>query len=102
MDLSGQAHFASATTKPQAEPAEQGARAAGIGRQLLARAWFGLSSAQAESVDVHLRTGAQVAGVIALRVDGDIAEASTRAGAWTHAFPLELVAHVRLNPRGPR
>lgn len=71
-----------------------------IGRALLARAWAALESGRAESVDIHLASGPLLRGVIALRVEGQVADASTRRGEWTHAFGLEDVALVRSNPRG--
>lgn len=71
-----------------------------IGRALLARAWAALESGRAESVDIQLASGALLRGVIALRVEGQVADASTRRGEWTHAFGLEDVALIRSNPRG--
>ena len=71
-----------------------------VGRALLARAWAALESTRAESVDIQLRSGGLVRGVIAIRVDGQLADVSTRRGEWTHAFALEDVALVRSNPRG--
>ncbi len=92
MDLAGHNRF-----RDGAERAEvRGA----VGRALLARAWAALESARAESVDIQLRSGALLRGVIALRVEGQVADASTRRGEWTHAFALDDIALVRSNPRG--
>ncbi|MCG2841521.1 hypothetical protein L6Q21_11070 [Sandaracinobacter sp. RS1-74] len=71
-----------------------------VGRTLLARGWAALESARAETLDIELRGGGVVRAVLALRVEGGIAEASTRRGEWTHIFALEDVALVRCNPRG--
>lgn len=69
---------------------------------LIATAWAALATARAETVDIHLRSGTTVHGVMALRVDGPIGEASTRAGQWTHVFALEEVMLVQHVPRGGR
>lgn len=94
MDLSGHQRFRESGDRADA----RGASA--IGRALLARAWAALESTRAESVDVQLRSGGLVRGVIALRVEGQVADASTRRGEWTHAFALDDVALIRSNPRG--
>jgi hypothetical protein len=72
------------------------------GQALLAAAWAALATARAETVDIHLRGGAVVTGCTAIRVDGRLGEAATRRDVWTHLFPVEEVALVRLNPRGGR
>ena len=92
MDLAGHQMFRDAGARAESPGS--------VGRALLARGWAALESARAESVDIQLRSGPLVRGVIALRVDGQVAEASTRRGEWTHAFALEDVALVRNNPRG--
>lgn len=95
MDLSGQQRFR------EAEAAREGRSNPGsLGRALLAHAWAALASARAESADIHLRSGTLLRGVLALRIDGQLAEAGTRRGEWTHAFPLEEVVMVAVNPRG--
>lgn len=94
MDLAGHQRFREGADRSDGRA--QGA----TGRALLARAWAALESVRAESVDVHLRSGAVVRGILALRVEGQVAEASTRRGEWTHAFALDDVALVRTNPRG--
>lgn len=94
MDLAGHQRFRESGERSDARSA------AAVGRALLARAWAALESTRAESVDVQLRSGGLVRGVIALRVEGQVADASTRRGEWTHAFALDDVALIRSNPRG--
>jgi len=72
------------------------------GELLIATAWAALATGRIETVDVHLRSGAVVKGAMAVRVDGPLGEASTRAGQWTHVFPLDEVALVQHVPRGGR
>lgn len=72
------------------------------GELLIATAWAALASARAETVDIHLRSGSVVHAVLAVRVDGPLGEASTRAGLWTHVFALEDVLLVHHVPRGGR
>lgn len=97
MDLAGHQRFRDSVEKPDGRGSDgRGA----IGRALLARAWGLLESGRAESVDIQLRSGALVRGALALRVDGQVADASIRRGEWTHAFALDDVALVRGNPRG--
>ena len=93
MDLAGHQRFRDGADRADG-------RNGAVGRALLARGWAALESARAESVDVQLRSGALVRGVLALRVEGQVAEASTRRGEWTHAFALDDVALVSSNPRG--
>lgn len=97
MDLGGHNRFRESVDRPDARGGEN---RCGIGRALLARAWAALESGRAESVDIQLASGALLRGVIALRVEGQVADASVRRGEWTHAFGLEDVALVLSNPRG--
>lgn len=92
MDLDGHQRFRESQDRADARGA--------IGRALLARAWSLIESGRAESVDIQLRSGALLRGVLALRVEGQVADASVRRGEWTHAFALDDVALVRGNPRG--
>lgn len=73
-----------------------------IGQALLASAWQALAASEAEAIDIHLKSGAIVSGVLALRLHGGIAEASTRKSYWTHAFAAEEVVLVQHVPRGGR
>lgn len=73
-----------------------------VGQALLASAWAALRASDIEAVDIHLKSGAVIAGAIALRLHGNIAEASIRLGQWTHAFSAEEVALVQHIPRGGR
>jgi hypothetical protein len=72
------------------------------GTALLATAWSALASARVESVMIHLRSGPVIEGVLQLRMDGAIAEASTRSGQYSHAFAVEDVVMIRHVPRGGR
>lgn len=70
------------------------------GTALLATAWSALASSRVESVNIHLRSGPVIEGVLQLRMDGAIAEASTRPGHFSHAFAVEDVVMIRHIPRG--
>jgi hypothetical protein len=70
------------------------------GTALLATAWSALASSRVESVNIHLRSGPVIEGVLQLRMDGSIAEASTRPGHFSHAFAVDDVVMVRHVPRG--
>jgi hypothetical protein len=70
------------------------------GTALLATAWSALASSRVESVTIYLRSGPVIDGVLQLRMDGGIAEASTRAGHFSHAFAVEDVVMIRHIPRG--
>lgn len=70
------------------------------GTALLATAWSALASSRVESVTIHLRSGPVVEGILQLRMEGSIAEASTRPGHFTHAFAVEDVVLIRHTPRG--
>ncbi|MGQ5701709.1 hypothetical protein ACUJ46_06640 [Sandaracinobacteroides sp. A072] len=94
MDLSGHDRF-----RPSAG---QDARAQATGESLLAIGWTALASGRAESLDIHLGSGLQVTGALAIRIGGGIAEAATRAGEFTHAFAVDDVVMVRQNRRGAR
>ncbi len=72
------------------------------GELLIATAWAALAASRVETVDIHLRSGAIIHGAMAVRVDGPLGEASTRAGQWTHVFALEEVMLVQHVPRGGR
>lgn len=72
----------------------------GAAARLLAFGWAALAGGRAEAVDIRLREGGAIDGVLALRIDGGVAEASTRAGVWTHAFRVEDVVLVRAVARG--
>lgn len=109
MDLSGHPRFLRAATEvagpgQDAWTGEDRRRrdAHCIGQALLAAAWAALSAGDVEAVDIHLKSGAVVAAVIALRLHGAIAEASTRRGLWTHAFAADEVVLVQHVPRGGR
>ncbi|WP_374385952.1 hypothetical protein [Sandaracinobacter sp.] len=71
-----------------------------VGLSLLATAWSALGSGRAESVCLLLRSGSLIEGVLAIRMDGAIAEAATRPGHFTHAFAVDEVVMVRQVPRG--
>ncbi len=73
-----------------------------IGEALLASAWHALNAAEVEAVDIHLHGGAVIAGALALRLHGPVAEASTRRGVWTHAFAADAVVLVQHVLRGGR
>lgn len=70
------------------------------GQTMMAAAWASLKTARAEAVDIQLRNGPLISGVIAVRVEGPVAEVSIRAGHWTHLFPLDEVQMVHIVPRG--
>jgi hypothetical protein len=97
MDLAGHSRFSSGAD-------EQTARSDRwrTGELLIATAWAALATARIETVDIHLRSGAVVPEALAVRVDGPLGEASTRAGQWTHVFPLEEVVMIQHVPRGGR
>ncbi|PZU48545.1 MAG: hypothetical protein DI568_07070 [Sphingomonas sp.] len=92
MDLSGHSVFRQGATSQSA-----GAR---IGLSLLATGWSALASGRVETISVQLRSGTLIDGVLAIRMDGLIAEASTRAGHYTHAFAVDEVVMVKQVPRG--
>ncbi len=69
--------------------------AAAIGRILLMSMWERLADGEIECVDICLRSGAAILDIIALRLRGPVAEASTNRDTWTHAFALDDVAMVR-------
>ena len=71
-----------------------------VGPALLLAAWSALQSARIEAVDLHLRSGLVIAQVVRLRLSGPIAQASTRLTGWTHLFPVEELALIRLVARG--
>lgn len=73
-----------------------------LGQALLASAWQALAASEIEAVDIHLKSGATISGAFALRLHGEIAEASTRRGFWTHAFAADEVILVQHVPRGGR
>jgi hypothetical protein len=68
--------------------------------RLLAFGWAALAGGRAEALELCLRDGSRIEGVLALRIEGLIVEASTRAGAWTHAFRADDVVLVRAVARG--
>lgn len=94
MDLSGHDRFLR----------EPGARTgdARAGVALLSAGWAALASSRAEAIDVHLRAGNAIAGIVALRTDGAMVEASTRRGHWTHYFTVSDVVMIQVVPRGGR
>lgn len=71
-----------------------------VGLSLLATGWSALASGRVESISIQLRSGLLIDGVLAIRMDGLIAEASTRTGHYTHAFAVDEVVMVRQIPRG--
>lgn len=89
MDLSG-----------TARPELPGAPEMGAAHRLLAFGWAALASGRAEALEIRLRDGVEVEGVLALRIEGAVVEAATRAGAWTHAFRVDDVLLVRAVARG--
>lgn len=97
MDLSGHEHF---IREPRPSAAEARSAQTRLGEALLSSGWAALQSARAEAIDIHLRAGNSIAGVVALRVDGAMVEASTRRGQWTHFFAVADVVLVQLVPRG--
>lgn len=72
----------------------------GAATRLLAFGWAALAAGRAEALDLRLQDGGTIEGVLALRIEGAIAEASTRPGAWTHAFRVADVVLVRAVARG--
>ncbi len=72
----------------------------GAAQRLLAFGWAALAGGRAEALDICLRDGGLIEGVLALRIEDGIVEASTRAGSWTHAFRVEDVLVVRAVARG--
>ncbi len=101
MDLSGHHHFRAASEAASRAGADQQG-ACRIGEMLLASAWASLSSTQVEAVDIHLRSGQIVRNAVAVRMDGEMGEASCRVGHWTHAFAVQDIVLVNRIPRGPR
>ena len=71
-----------------------------IGLSLLATGWSALASGRVETLCIQLRSGCLIEGVLAIRMDGLIAEAATRSGHFTHAFAVDEVVMVRQIPRG--
>jgi len=98
MDLAGHHRF---TSGPDGRVSASVERLR-LGELLIATAWASLATARVEMVDIHLRSGAMVLGALAVRVDGPLGEASTRAGQWTHVFALEEVMLVQNHARGGR
>lgn len=96
MDLGGHERFGGG------HPALRETAASRTGTALLATAWSALASARGDSVTIHLRSGPVIEGVLQLRMDGAIAEASTRLGQYSHAFAVEDVVMIRHVPRGGR
>lgn len=92
MDLSGHDAFHRDRSARHAD--------ARLGEVLLSAGWAALASARAEALEVRLRSGAHISGIIALRVNGAMAEASTARGLWTHYFAVADVALVQVVPRG--
>lgn len=104
MDLSGQQLFrdalAAAMEPPRPAPPPRAAGPESVGPALLLAAWSALQSARIEAVDLHLRSGLVIPHVVRLRLAGPIAQASTRRSGWTHLFPVEELALIRLVGRG--
>lgn len=96
MDLGGHDRFGAASASLRGTAAQR------TGTALLATAWSALASSRVESVTIHLKSGPVIEGVLQLRMDGAIAEASTRPGQYSHAFAVEDVVMVRHTPRGGR
>lgn len=94
MDLSGHQQFRRGSMDPNGR--------ARLGETLLAAGWAALASARAEALEIRLRNGARVSGVLALRIDGALVEAATLRGQWTHYFAVADVAMVQVIPRGGR
>jgi hypothetical protein len=94
MDLGGHDRFGAASAQLRETAAMR------IGTALLASAWSALASSRVESVAIHLRSGPIIEGVLQLRMDGAIAEASTRPGRYSHAFAVDDVVMIRHIPRG--
>jgi hypothetical protein len=95
MDLGGHDSFRTGGSLPAREQAP-----AQVGLSLLATAWAALGSGRTESVSLLLRSGGLIEGVLAIRMEGAIAEAATRPGHFTHAFAVDEVVMVRQIPRG--
>ncbi|MFN3371276.1 MAG: hypothetical protein ACK4Z0_07090, partial [Sphingomonadaceae bacterium] len=89
MNLSG-------TARPELPDAPE----VGAPRCFLAFVWAALAIGWAEALEIRLRDGVEVEGVLALRIEGAVVEAATRAGAWTHAFRVDDVLLVRAVARG--
>jgi hypothetical protein len=105
MDLSGHQLFheaLAAALDPRAREAAPRRPQApeAVGPALLLAAWSALQSARIEAVDLHLRSGQVISHVVRLRLAGPIAQASTRREGWTHLFPVEELALIRLVARG--
>jgi hypothetical protein len=94
MDLGGHDRFKGASAQLRDTAAVR------IGTALLAAGWSALASSKVESVTIHLRSGPIIEGVMQLRMDGAIAEASTQPGRYSHAFAVEDVVMIRHIPRG--
>lgn len=99
MDLAGHDRF-SRSSASQADLAQ-------MGESLLAAGWAALASARAESIDIHLRHGPVITGVLAVRIDARLAEAATTCTVsgqlvWTHMFAVEDARMVQFTPRGGR
>jgi hypothetical protein len=94
MDLGGHERFGAAGVSPRDTPALR------TGTALLASAWSALASSRVESVNIHLRSGPVIEGVLQLRMDGAIAEASTRPGHFSHSFAVDDVVLIRHFARG--
>lgn len=73
-----------------------------LGHALLEIGWASLAGAGAEALDIHLRNGVVIHRAIDLRVDSEIAQASTIRGKWTHSFALDQVVLIEEIPRGGR
>ncbi|MFN7173895.1 MAG: hypothetical protein ACK4MT_04190 [Thermaurantiacus tibetensis] len=101
MDLSGHRQFLDAIAARDPE-GEREAPPPATGPALLLAAWSALQSANVEAVDLHLRSGTVVRGAIRVRLSGPIAQASTRREGWSHVFPVDDLALVRLIGRGGR
>ena len=65
------------------------------GRAVLQTGWNALQRGKIECLNVVLRNGTKIDGVVELRIAGPIVEAATRRGAWNHAFTLDQVSLVR-------
>jgi hypothetical protein len=102
MDLSGHRQFLGPIEVFDGELPVNSVPAPSPGPALLLAAWSALQSMGVEAVDLHLRSGAIIPGAVRLRLSGPIAQASTRRDGWTHMFPVEDLALVRLVPRGGR
>ena len=94
MDLGGHERFGGRSAPIRDSAAQR------VGTALLATAWSALASARVESVSIHLRSGPVIEGVLQLRIDGAVAEVSTRQGTYSHAFAVEDVVMIRHVPRG--